>query len=421
MKKKWTWSRIMLVTAVGLLSALMLSAGSLSIADHKGTPHGKPGGGEDPPPPPPPADLPDVRYRIQFIEQPTNATAASYVWINDMNNLGQVVGIYSSTAGRRPFLYNPLVSTDQGVDLNAIVTAGIPDGWRFRSALAINDHMVVVGNMEEISTGQRRPVAIDLLAVDPVVDLLPDVGVDHSHGFKINENGDILGVVDLGDGLWASWIFNPGLYGDPAQRTPRDGTPLDMSGEMPDLLPLSGSSPSYDLNNPVGTSPAQIAGVDADRVAFRYTLGDAEPELFPELNLSNLTPDSNLNDSGTFTGYLYYPREGKRKYYLATFRYNTELDELPQRSDGEIAYMPIDMNSSGDLLLWDALYRDDWGDRYVKINDLVVGTDPDMAAWSSGSAYVYGINDRPEPSSAGQITGDFVYDDGRRGVFVLTP
>ena len=36
-----------LLVAAGLLAALMLSAGSLSpsLADHKGKPHGKPGGG----------------------------------------------------------------------------------------------------------------------------------------------------------------------------------------------------------------------------------------------------------------------------------------------------------------------------------------------------------------------------------------
>jgi hypothetical protein len=173
------------------------------------------------------------------------------------------------------------------------------------------------------------------------------------------------------------------------------------------------------LNNPVGEAPAQIAGVDADGVAFRYTLGDAEPELFPELNLSAISQPS-LNDSGTFCGRLYVPRAGKRRAYWATFRYDTELDELPQRSDGETAYTPIDINSSGDLLLGSdssyAIYRDDWWDNnfgYAKINDLVVGEEPDMAAWSSGSAHMAwgGLND------SGQITGNF--SDGR--IFVLTP
>ena len=78
----------------------------------------------------------------------------------------------------------------------------------------------------------------------------------------------------------------------------------------------------------------------------------------------------------------------------------------------------MDINSSGDLLLGSdssyAIYRDDWGELfgYVKINDLVVGEEPDMATWSSGSAHMAwgGLND------SGQITGNF--SDGR--IFVLT-
>jgi hypothetical protein len=91
-------------------------------------------------------------------------------------------------------------------------------------------------------------------------------------------------------------------------RTPRDGTPLDMSNENPELLEMiSGDRHVFSLNNPVGDSPAQIAGVDADGVVFRYTLGDAEPELFPELDARGVRNWVNLNDSGTFCG-----RQGER-------------------------------------------------------------------------------------------------------------
>ena len=64
-----TIKRLLALTTRGtLIAALLLLAfaGPLSLADHKGKPHGKPGGGgEDPPPPPPPANLPT--YTVQFL------------------------------------------------------------------------------------------------------------------------------------------------------------------------------------------------------------------------------------------------------------------------------------------------------------------------------------------------------------------
>ena len=313
MKKKWTWSQMLLAAA----AVALLVSGSTFVAAKPGGGGGKPGGGggEDP-------QLPPVRYRIQFIDLPANVTGTPTPYVNDINNLGQVVGNYAAEDGQRAFLFNG----DQAIDLNEIVAAGLPDdGWRLRSALAINDHMVVVGNIEKIGSDpiETRPIAIDLAADNPVVDLLPDVGVVFglTAGYRINENGDILGIYELANGIYGAWFYNPGLYdGDPAVR---------------------------------------------------------EIKVDP-------------------------------------FRFNQSLDLLPTDDQQQ----PYGMNSAGDLLTYSYVYRDDWG--WVKIDDLVVGTDPDVQAWSSGTAYVAyqnGINDRGGPSDAGQITGYF--SDGR--LFVLTP
>ena len=405
MKKKWTWSKMLLAAAA---VALFVSGSTLFAAK---------GGGGKPPKddPPPPAELPDVRYRIKLIEPAVNANGTGSPWINYINNLGQVVGKYQAEDGTRMFLYDPRCDCDQAFDMNAIVTAGIPDGWRLRSALAINDYMVVVGNMEEISTGQVRPIAIDLAADNPVVDLLPAVDVDKSHAIEINENGDILGMVELVDGLDASWIYNPGLYGDPSDRDARDPGPLDMSTVSPELFLLGSRADLFQLNNPVGERPAQIAGVDVDGVAFRYTLGDAEPEGFPEVNLDGYV--AGLNDAGTFCG-LHRGPKVKGQIKVDPFRFNPSFEpslELLPMDDREQIY---GMNSSEDLIsAYSYVYHNDWG--WVAIDDLVVADmDADVETWRSELRIMRYINDRGGPSSAGQITGMMV-GDGR--FFVLTP
>ena len=417
MKKKWTWSQMLLTAA----AVALLVSGSTFVAAKGGNGGGKPGGGKEDP------QLPNVRYRIQFTQLPANVTTANQIpSANGFNNFGQVVGRYAAEDGMRMFLYDPRCDCDQAfdmnmvVDMNALETVGLdPSQWRLRSGLAINDFMVVVGNMEEISTGQVRPIAIDLLAENPVVDLLPDVGVD-SHEIQINENGDILGIVELAGGGWASWIYNPDLngnpelngnprlYGDPSLRPARDGTPLDMRDKSPDLLPLSGNAAYFELNNPAGEAPAQIAGVDADGVAFRYTLGGAEPKRFPELDVEGRV--AGLNDSGTFCG-LYGGLKGKNK--TSPFRFNQSLELLPM-DDREWVY---GMNSSGDLItVFSYVYHNNWG--WVTIDDLVVGTDADdVEAWRSGYMFMKSINDRGGSSDAGQIAGEI--GDGR--LFVLTP
>lgn len=404
MKKKWTWSQSVLATA----AVALLVTGSLLFAAPggvKGKPPKDDGGGDGGGT----TELPPVRYRINFPQLPANADATDTMWVNGRNNWGQVVGKYSAEDGWRPFLFDP--NAGQVMDLNAIVTGGLPDGWRLRSALAISDWMVVVGSMEEISSGLILPFAIDLAAENPVVDLLPDVGPLDSWGRKINENGDILGYYQTADGRWEHWIFNPGLYGDSASREPRDGTPQDMSGEIPEFLLQSALSGAFHLNNPVGDSPAQIAGVNADGIAFRYTLGDAEPEWFPELNV-HWDRIVSINDSGTFCG-LSFPSKGKPR--TDPFRFNQSLELLPLDVSWSIFEEFLqDMNSSGDLISQQYVYRNDWG--WVHINDLVVGTEADLQVWHSLTSDMSVINDRAGQIGSGQIAG-------RLGsiLFVLTP
>lgn len=399
---------VLSVLTAGLLGLLVMQSAPAGKGNGKGGGNGDGGTTE----------LPPVRYRIKFPSLPADSTGG--VWINDMNNWGQVVGWYSTDAGQRAFLYDPTVDADRAIDLNSLVTAGLPDGWRLRSGVAINDWMVVVGTLEQTGSSpvQVRPFALDLLADNPVVDLLPDVGVDFSYGRQINENGDILGGYQTSTGDWEGWAYNPGLYGDPLDRSPRDGSPIDMSAEIPDPLLLSGRADEFVLNNPSGGAPAQVAGVDAEGVPFRYTLGDSAPERFPELNV-RWPWLGGLNDSGTFAGLLSVPREKNRKGYSAPFRFNATLDELPSLSQ-----QPQAINASGDLLFYNVIYRDDWAEYgYVSLFDLGVGSDADLALWNHRDAVIdaFDMNDRAGVSDSGQIVGRLGGVFSNNILFVLTP
>ncbi len=91
MKTRCTRSQIILTTTV----IALLVSGSMLFAD-KGGGKGKPGGGEDPP-----QDLPQVQYRIKFIQLPANATETRILYIYEINNWGQVIGKYQATDGTR--------------------------------------------------------------------------------------------------------------------------------------------------------------------------------------------------------------------------------------------------------------------------------------------------------------------------------
>jgi hypothetical protein len=148
-------------------------------------------------------------------------------------------------------------------------------------------------------------------------------------------------------------------------------------------------------------------------VAFRYTTGPSPRlETFPELNL-DMNQIFGLNDSGTFCGRVVRAKGNRNT--RDPFRYTQTLEILPPNG-GEI---PQDINSSGDLISHTQTYRDDWG--WVRLDDLVVGSNDDLADWILGAPDLFTMNDRGGAADAGQLVGRLGSVAPLPILFVLTP
>ncbi len=202
----------------------------------------------------PPA-LPNVRYRIKFVDLLDDAAMVRSCGLRNTNKYSQSVGYLEMLDGPRiAFLFDPLTNPNNLIDLNTIVDPlSTPLGFHLGSATDISNEMVIVGNLED-SLGNRQGFALDLAIEHPVLDLLPTNGSTNSTPRHINENGDILIAFTDAAGNWGSFLVPANIYyGDPEQRVLRDG-PIDFSDDpVADLvLPLNGPHLEFVLNNPSG-------------------------------------------------------------------------------------------------------------------------------------------------------------------------
>jgi hypothetical protein len=207
----------------------------------------------------------------------------------------------------------------------------------------------------------------------------------------------------------SNFFFNPAVHHSPL------------------VLPMSGTA----LNNPVGARPAQVAGTSGG-VVYRWTPETDELDTFP--NLTNAQARG-LNDSGTICGktdVTVTTKTGKTTTTTTT-TYPMRLKATLELLTGAPNRWGFAINSSGDVLIGPdpnyttregTIYRDDWEawGKYVNINQLLVGTADDMAAWSTAThVFWWQMNDRDLVSDAGQIAGLIRFADGTSSHFVLTP
>ena len=111
-----------------------------------------------------------------------------------------------------------------------------------------------------------------------------------------------------------------------------------------------------------------------------------------------------MPDSGTFCGLHHVPRN-RGKDTFTPFRFNQSLELFPDQG-----WLPIAINSSGDMVTNSQIYHDDWG--WVDVRDLVVGTQADLKLFRNY------MNDRAGQTEFAQITGLTL---SAASLFILTP
>lgn len=360
------------------ITMLALSLG-VAAAHAQGNGKGKGGGGNDgggndggndPP-------LPAVTYELVYVDQ-------FGMYVNEMNNLGMVVGWSTIADVRSASFIDPLLAA-QTFLFEVVAPDSIPEGFTLSSAVGINDHGVIVGYMTD-AEGIRHPYAVDTSLSTPVVDLLPVAGGLEAFAYQVNNDGLVMGDFMLPDGTKSVWYFDPGYYGDPADRNVRgqdgDGNPLplDLTNETAILLDVElGEASCWYLNDSTADRPAQFIG-GMGSTPFRYTLGaDPALEVFSDISTTfGLVGD--LNSIGTWAARASVPvgTKGKKTVYeQRAFRYSSELIALPNFGDG--AASTRDINNLNEVVDGDGFVFRDWndglGERWVELRALLPAVD----------------------------------------------
>ena len=156
-------------------------------------------------PPSLPADM-HVRYRVEFIPLPSDA---SNTVVHDVNDVREAVGAYNDVDGFRVGYY-------YDADTNSLLTAkvmipSLPIKWVNTSFVGINNGGAIVGMVRDIS-GFDQCILI-YPSVEPSgysFEVTSPYGLD-SHFTKINDSGDIVGISWNSAGVRYAFAYNPAI------------------------------------------------------------------------------------------------------------------------------------------------------------------------------------------------------------------
>jgi hypothetical protein len=396
------WTAI--TTIAGALVLLLVAMPSYSSAKPGGNGGGKPGGGD------PPA-LPNVRYNVFPVTTPNGG----YVYF-DHNNDAAVVGwntIDDSGLGRRSFAYLPGISTTQAYYLDDPIlgVSNIRDGWHTRTAIGINKHNTIVGNLEPdgvTDNSSEIPFVInDIYSTSPRLDVLGpfDSNADRESVNAINDNGDLAVLSERGAaGASPDRVFVGNLYNDPSATSFLE---IDFAAQGlldPDVA--DGSFSKLQLSEPIGNQPAYLAGVVREgeqQWVFRTSLDGSSFEKLlvgdtfftdsqGDYSISLLSPAADITAEGDvmLTVAVKSPKgKGKYSYYSAIWQADdSSIVPVPGVDDLETWHSYV--NDDADYLLNptggnpDALWHADWSieNGPIAITELIDPNDPYVAMYS---------------------------------------
>lgn len=200
--------RTVIWLAPAWLVASVVLCSFLSLPNTAAPPNGKGKGGGDPPPPTLPADL-DVRYAVQFIPLPSASTSN---YVHDVNDDYQVVGRYDLDGVRVGFYYDAVTQTLLTADQMIPSLFTLPEQWVSTSFVGINNYGAIVGSVTDY-LGYRQGILIYPTGSETGYSFeISSPGEMDSHYTKINDVGDIVGIVWDSNGVADAFAYNPGLY-----------------------------------------------------------------------------------------------------------------------------------------------------------------------------------------------------------------
>lgn len=339
-----------------------------------------------PPPPPPP-----VKFALQLAYAPVSVT------VDDMNDQGELVGVYDSKWTNR--MEACLVTGEQITSLESLVPA--PEGWFYAHATGINNAGSIAGYMyrdtDTISSTKSKHGFVIHRPVDAAAYVMevPDADLGSPWTADINEDGILLvHTLDLDSSL-------------------RKGYVLDTHSAAPTLteLPLLVSS-FGGMNSSI---PAQIWGKGSDSRPFIYTLGDEAPEA---LGFESIGA---INDLGAFCGSVTPKRSSTIAYRVSsTGTYQTFAEAKGGANE---------INENGDMIFGSTntgtsvqLYTEGIGT--LNLGSLLVGEADDIALFRNYSVRVMGMTERGRlnpsvPGFAG--VGGWIYGPNGGVPFTLVP
>lgn len=402
---------------LGIISVLSTSVSGQGKGKGGG---GNDGGGE-------PTVEPAIEYQLKLDPVPEAPNSFS-----GLNEVGQFVGYFSDYAeagSRTPILYD--ATTGKLTYINDLLDLStLPAGWRFAAALDINDHGVLVGYAID-DLGAYRACAVDLAQVNPGVDILPTVSGTESTGLKINNAGLILGVENASQSAVSSswdlcWTLDTQLYGDPEDRITRTSSGLDLRAANPNIVPVvSSHGLSCDLSESSDTGMAWVGGIEDGGAPFKHLVGTPLIESFNDLSYRSGN-FGGINASGDFAGTAWVVTGQKAKkdvYESIAYRYESARSDYLTVTTEDVTAQ--DINNFGEIAFSISPYGGigvfrDWndgvGERYLPIDNLIVGNNADLEIWFSSTPFGFSMND------AGMVVGRITQDaTGIPYLFTLVP
>ncbi len=336
--------------------------------------------------------LPSVRYRVDAIPTPNNA---SLVWVNQISNQGIATGWYGGE-GRNAFLYDQ--PSDEFYDLNQLASLlqQIPANWRFRSAHGINDVGDVVGSLDQWNgaiSGFVIRTSLDSNPAHWTVELLPAFGSDHSFGDQVNSQGVVLGRYMHPDGSWEQYIYD----------STTGHAPVTFGWHV-NLIQVNQDGAINNLGHVAGTLADGTLFLDLDPQE-----GLPNSELFSEVSYRSV---SGVTDDGIICGTARMKYGGRGPAINVAFRHAGVLLPIMQGTATGI-------NSHGDVGIID----ESWENAYLaytgtaaqneeqiwNVNNLVAESGPDLPhqdMWfNCANRVVWDVNDRDTTTQFGQLLG----------------